>query len=140
MIALEAGARDHVEDAISAVAELGAVASAIDFEIVDVLGIKLRAEIGGDVGIGNGHAVDEPTGLMSAADVELVVSEIGAGHVVGNHGEAVGAGGAGGVFDVEAVDEGGRSGGIGGATSGAPETLMVSFVTATVREKCRTGS
>src|SRR6266496_735264 len=59
-VALKAGAGHDVEDAISAIAELGAVAAAIDFQVVDVFGIELRADVGGDVGVGNRDAVHEP--------------------------------------------------------------------------------
>jgi hypothetical protein len=45
VVALEAGAGDDVEHAIGAVAELGAVAAAIDFQVVDVFGIELRADV-----------------------------------------------------------------------------------------------
>src|ERR1022692_3366690 len=94
-VALEAGARDHVKDSISAVTELRAVAPAIDFEIVDVLGIELRPQVGGDVGVGYGYAV-------------------------GDHGETVGAGGAGSAFDIEAADQRGGSGGVRGNGLGSP--------------------
>ena len=113
VVALEAGAGDNVEDAVGAIAELGAVAAAIDFQVVDVFGIELRAEVGSDVGIGHRNAVDEPTGLVAPADVELIVGEVGPGNVVGDHGQAVGAGGAGRVLDVEPADQSGGGGGIG---------------------------
>ena len=113
-VALESGAGHDVEDAVGAVAEFRAVAAAADFEVVDVFGIELRAEVGGDVGVGDGDAVDEPAGLMSAANVELVVGDVGSGDEVGDHGEAVGASGAGSARDVEAADERGGRGGIGG--------------------------
>ena len=57
-VALEAGAGDDVEDAVGAITEFCAVASAVNLEIVDVLGIKLGAEIGSDVCIRDGYAVD----------------------------------------------------------------------------------
>src|SRR5712672_1565633 len=117
-VALEAGAMSDVKNTIGAVAELRAVASAIDVEIINVLGIELRADVGGDVGVGDGHAIEEPTGLVAAADVELVVREISAGNVVGDHGQAVGARGSGSVFDVETADQGDRSGGVGGSGFG----------------------
>src|ERR1700722_17199369 len=41
--ALEAGAGDYVEDAVGAVAYVGGVTAALDFDVVDVLGIDLCA-------------------------------------------------------------------------------------------------
>ena len=117
-IAFEAGARHHVEDAVGAIALLGAVAAATDFEIVNVLGIDLRADVGGDVGVGHGHAVDEPAGLVAAANVELVVGDVGAGNVIGDQRDGVGAGGTGQLRDVAAADHRGGSGGISGRLHG----------------------
>ena len=111
-VAFEAVAREHVEDAIGAVADVGGVAAALGFERVDVLGVDLRADVGGDVGVGNLDAVDEPAGLMASAHVEHVVGHVGAGDVVGDHLHAVGAVGAGGLGDVERVDERGGSDGV----------------------------
>src|ERR1019366_4257029 len=110
--ALEACARDYVEDAISAVADVGVVAAALDFEVVDVLGIDLGGEIACDVGVGNFDAVDEPGDLMAAAEVEHVVGHVGAGDVVGDHGHRIGVVGAWGQGDVGAVDERGGCGGV----------------------------
>ena len=122
-VALEAGAGDDVEDAVGAVADVGGVAAALDFEVVDVLGIDLRAEVAGDVGVGDLDAVDEPGDLVAAAHVQHVVGHVGAGDVVGDHGHAVGAVGAGGLGDVVAADEGGGGdgvdvGGLGGRGDG----------------------
>jgi hypothetical protein len=118
-VALEAGARDYVEDAVGAVAGVGGVAAALDFDVVDVFGIDLRAEVAGDVGVGDLDAVDEPGDLMAAAHVEHVVGHVGAGDVVGDHGHAVGAGGAGGLGDVVAADEGGGGDGVDVGGGGA---------------------
>ena len=60
VVALEAGAGHDVEDAVGAVAELGAVAAAVDFDIIDVLGIELGAEILRDGGVDDGNAVEQP--------------------------------------------------------------------------------
>jgi hypothetical protein len=109
VVALEARAGYYVEDAVGTIAELRAVASAIDFQIVDILGIDLRAQVRGDVGVGHGHAIDQPTGLVPAANVKLVVRYVRSGNVVGDQGETVAAGGAGSVFYIEAADERGRS-------------------------------
>ena len=90
-VALEAVAGKDVEDAVGAVAHVGGVAAALGFKGVDVFGIDLRADVGGDLGVGDGDAVDEPTGLMAAAHVEHVVGHVGAGNVVGDHLHADGA-------------------------------------------------
>ena len=111
-VALEAGAGDDVEDAVGAVADVGGVAAALDFEGVDVLGVDLRADVAGDVGVGDFDAVDEPAEFVAAAHVQHVVGHVGAGDVVGDHGHGVGAVGAGGVGDVDAVDERGGSDGV----------------------------
>src|SRR5579864_922341 len=91
IVALEAGTGNNVEDAVRSISKLSAVAAAINLHVVDVLRIELRAEIGSNVGVGNGDAVNEPTGLMSAANVQLVVGDVGAGDVIRDHGEAVAA-------------------------------------------------
>ena len=93
-IALESGTRDHVEDAISAVAIFGGVAAALHLEVVDVLGIELRPNVGSNIRIGDGNAVNQPRDLMSAANVELIVDHVRAGHVVGDHAQTVGLVGA----------------------------------------------
>ena len=89
-IALEAGARDHVEHSIGTVAELGRIAAALHFDGINVFGIELRANIAGDIGIGNGHAVDQPAHLVPTADMQLRVHDGGAGNVIGDHRQAVG--------------------------------------------------
>src|SRR5207253_6308039 len=43
-IALEAGTGHHVEDSVGAVAIFGGVASALDFEVIDVLGVETGAD------------------------------------------------------------------------------------------------
>ena len=94
-IALESGAGDNVEDAVGAVAVFRGVAAALHFEVVDVLGIELRSDVRGNIGVGHGNAVDQPGNLMSAANVELVVDHVRAGNVVGDHRQTVGLIGAG---------------------------------------------
>ena len=111
-IALESVAGQDVEDAVGAVADVGGVAAALGFELIDVLGVDLRADVGGDLGVGDGDAVDEPAGLMAAAHVEHVVGHVGAGDVVGDHLHAEWCGGAGSLVDYLAGDEGGGSDGV----------------------------
>src|SRR5262249_37626609 len=87
-----------------------------DFDDVHVLGIELRAHIGGDVSVGDRDAVDEPGNLMAAPDVELIVNHVGAGSVCGDEVEAVGAGCAWGFRDRLAAhaDGSGRGCGVDG--------------------------
>ena len=118
VVALEAGAGDDVEYAIGAVAELSAVAAAIDFDVVEVLGIELGAEILCNGGVDDGNAVEEPAGLVAAADVEHVMRNVGAGYVVGDHGHAVGGVGAGRALDVLAADKGDGREAVGGDDRG----------------------
>src|SRR5271165_1792427 len=70
IISLKARARGDVEDSVGAIPVGRVVASPLDFQVVDILGIKLRSEVGGDVGVGDGNAIDQPTGLMTSADVQ----------------------------------------------------------------------
>ena len=71
----------------------------------------MRAEIAGDVGIGNGHAVDEPTNLVAAANVELIMSDVGARNKVKDHGQAIGARGPRRFLNLQAINEArGRNG------------------------------
>ena len=111
-VALESIAREDVEDAVRAIANVGAIAAALGFQLVDVFGVNLRADVGGDLGIGDGDAINEPAGLMSAADVEHVVGHIGTGDIVGNHLHAGGCRGSRGFVDHLAGDEGCGSDGI----------------------------
>lgn len=111
-VALEAGARDDVEHPVGAVAQGGVVGAAIDFKGVDVFGVDLWGDVGGDVGVGQGDAGDQPVELVAAADVEHVVSHVGTRDEVGDHGHGIGAVRAGGLRDVDTVDEGGGGDGI----------------------------
>ena len=104
-VALKAGPRHHVEGTIGAVADVGGVTPALDFEVVNVLGINLRGEVGGDVGVGDLHAVQQPTDLVASAHMQHVMRHVGAWNVVGDHGHAVGAVRARGLGDVETVDK-----------------------------------
>src|SRR5579872_324730 len=86
IVALKASAGHDVEDTISAVPELSAVTSPINLHVVDVLGVELRAQIGSDVGVGHGHTVDQPAGLVASANVQLVVGDVSTGDIVRDHG------------------------------------------------------
>ena len=112
VIALEAGARSRVKDAIGTIAVVGGVATALGFEVIDVSRIDLRADVAGDIGIRNRHAIDEPRSLVAATHVELIVREVAAWNVVGYQGEAIGTVGARSFGDFLAADEGGRRRGL----------------------------
>ena len=79
LVAFKAGSRHDVEDSVGAVAVIGVVAAALNFQIIDIFGIDLRAQIAGDVGVGDGHAVNQPVDLVASAHVQHVVGHIGAG-------------------------------------------------------------
>src|ERR1700732_5016594 len=66
VVALEAGARHDVEDAIGAITLTGAVAATFDFQVGDVLRIDLWAQVARDVRIGDPHAIDLPSDLVTA--------------------------------------------------------------------------
>ena len=76
----------------------------MNLERIDVLGVDLRTNIGANFGVGYGDPVDQPTGLVAAADVEHVVRHVRAGDVVGNHLHAIGGGGSRGFVDHLAGD------------------------------------
>ncbi len=110
LIPFESGARGDVENSVGAVAEIRGIAATLRFQRVNVFRIDLRAEVAGDVGVGDGNTVDEPTDLVAAANVELVVCQISAGNKVRNHREAVAARCARSVLNLRAVDKAGGSG------------------------------
>ena len=112
-VAFEAGTSNHVEDPEGAVAIFGGVASALDFEVIDVLGIELRADIGSDIGVRNGDAVEQPCDLVSTTDVKLVVYHIRAGNVIGDHGQTVGLVRTGSLGNLLTADYAGSSGRFG---------------------------
>src|SRR5262249_48980681 len=78
-----------------AVAVISGISAAPDLHNVHILGIKLRADISGNIGVGNGNPVHQPRNLMAATYMELVVNHVGTGSVVGDEVEAIRAGGSG---------------------------------------------
>src|SRR5215470_2476955 len=94
-VALKTGTRNHIERAIDAVAVISGISAAPDLHNVHILGIKLRADIRGNIGVGNGNPVHQPRNLMAATYMELVVNHVGTGSVVGDEVEAIRAGGSG---------------------------------------------
>ena len=113
-IPLEPIPGQNVEDAVGAVAHIGRITAALNFESVDVLGVNLRADVGGDLCVGNRNAVEEPTGLVAAVHVQHVVRHVSAGHVVGDHLHAERTAGARSFVDVGAGDKSGGSDGVRG--------------------------
>ena len=69
--------RCNVEHAISAVAVLGSVAAGLQTSRkVDIFRIELRSQVGGDVGVWDGYAIDGPGHLVTAVHVQHVVRDI----------------------------------------------------------------
>ena len=54
----------------------------------------MRADVAGDIRIGDSHAIDQPSDLVPAAYVQLVVHHVRSGDVVGDQREAIGPIGA----------------------------------------------
>ena len=88
---LETAARDYIQDRVSAIAEFRRITATLNFEIVDVLRIKLRADRVRDVRVRHRHAIDEPSHLMPAANVQLIVGQIRTGNEVSYECETVSA-------------------------------------------------
>src|ERR1041385_6151458 len=103
--ALEAGTRNNVEYAVGPVTIGRRVSASLGFQIVDVLGVDLRADIAGDVGVGDGNAVDCPGDLVPATQMKLVVRDICAGDIIGDGIQAVAQVGAGGHSDFAPADD-----------------------------------
>ena len=59
-IAVEAGTRDDVEHAVSAITHIGVIAAALDFKIIDVLGSICGPRLLAIICVGNLDAVDQP--------------------------------------------------------------------------------
>src|SRR5882724_6725628 len=110
--AFESGARNDIEDTVSPVTVLRGVTAALNLHDIDVLGVELRADVGSNVCVRNGHAVDQPGNLVAAANVQLVVNHVGPGCVGCNEFEAVRSGSAWGGLNVltrECCRRGGES-------------------------------
>src|SRR5206468_10252586 len=104
-VEFEAGARNYVEHAVGSLAELRGVPACLHFENIHIARVELRAHVRGDVGVGNGNAVNGPSDLMAAAQVKQVVRDHGTRNVIGDHGHAVGEVGAGGAGNLLAFDQ-----------------------------------
>src|ERR1700735_822585 len=51
-ITLEAAARNHIEDSVGTISHVSSIAAARHFHIIDVLGIDLRSDVAGNIGVG----------------------------------------------------------------------------------------
>ena len=103
VIALKASAWHDVEDSVGAVSVVCVVAAALNFEVIDVLGIDLRPQIVRDIRVGDRDAVDQPVDLVAPSHVQHIVRHIGCRHVIRDHLHAVGAVRSGSFLDVDAV-------------------------------------
>jgi len=88
-VSFEPGSRDNVKHAVRAVSILRGIPAALHFQVIDVLGIDLWPHVAGNVRIRYRNSVNGPGNLMSASNVQLVVSHVGARHVAGDHSQAV---------------------------------------------------
>ena len=132
LVALEAGSRLHIKDAVGPVPVLRLVAASLDFDVVDVLRIELRSHICGDFGVRHGHAINEPAHLVPPANVQMIVHDVCARNVIGDHRQAVGAIGAGCSLYICAAQKcGGRDESIG-AVTGSPLTVVFSVTPASI--------
>src|ERR1700733_12894938 len=104
VVPLETTSRHDVENSIGAVSIVGVVAASLNLEIINVLGVDHRAQIGSDVCVGHRYTVNQPVNLVATAHMQHVVGYVGGRHVVGDHGKAVGAVSARGLGDVRTVD------------------------------------
>src|SRR6201999_465252 len=84
-VSFKSGPRSDVKYSVCPVADVGGITAALDFQIVDVFGVDLRAEIAGDVGVRYFDTIDQPAHLVSAPNVQHVVRDVCAGDVVGDH-------------------------------------------------------
>ena len=100
VVAFEPASRNDIEDAVGAVTVLGVVAAAMHLQEIDVLRIELRPDVAGDVRVRDRHTIDEPTHLVTAANVQLVVRHVRSGHERGDRLQSIGAVRAGRVLNI----------------------------------------
>jgi len=82
--------RDHVEESVGPVAVLTRKTAALDLEFFHVFGINQRRDVGRDIRVDHGYAVEKPVHLMAAAHVQHVVNHVSSRREIGNHRQAVG--------------------------------------------------
>ena len=104
-VTLETVLGRDVKDSVDAVTIFGGVAACFRLQIGNIFGIELRSDIGGDVGVGNGDAIDGPSDLMSATDVKLIVDHVGAGNKLSDDFEAGAGVDAGIAIELCLIDE-----------------------------------
>src|ERR1035441_891534 len=88
-VAFKSGVWSDVKDAVHAITVLGSIAARLGLQIGNVLGIELRSDVGSDVGVGDRNAVNCPSHLMAAANMQLVVHHVRAGNKLRDDLEAI---------------------------------------------------
>ena len=94
-IALETGAGNNVEHAISAIAVFCGITAPSHLEIINIFWIKLRPNVGSNTRVWNRYAIKQPAHLMPAANMEQIMHHVCAGDVIRNHRKTIGLVGAG---------------------------------------------
>src|SRR5260221_6165144 len=102
---IKPAARHHIEYSISSIPVLGTVSAALNFQIVYVLGIELRPNRIGNVGVRDWNPINQPGHLMPAPNVQLIVGDVRARHIIGNHRHAIAPIRAGGLRDLLSGNE-----------------------------------
>jgi hypothetical protein len=108
-VAFETGPRHDIEDAVRAVSISGLVAASFHLQIIDVLGVNHRAQIGGDIRVGYGDAVNKPVNLVASPHMQHVMGYVGSRHVISDHLQGVGAVGARSLLNILAAYKSGGS-------------------------------
>src|SRR5262249_48378599 len=75
-LAFKTTAGNDIENAVSAITVFCRITAALTLQIVDVFWIELRSDSIGDVRVRERHAVDQPSHLMPATNVQLIVGDI----------------------------------------------------------------
>src|SRR5208337_1645580 len=105
LVTFKASARRDIEHSVRAVPIGGIVAPLENFQIIDVLGINLRSQIAGDVGVGDGDAVNQPLDLVTSIHMKEVGCPIGTRYLIRDHLQAIGAVSSRGLLVVLAVNQ-----------------------------------
>src|SRR5271167_235104 len=82
VIAFKSGARHNIENAISTIAKLSAVAPAIYLDVIHVFRIELCPEVLRNCGVDDRDAIEQPSRLVASAHVEHVMGNVSAGHII----------------------------------------------------------
>src|SRR4051812_33766116 len=86
-VSLKSRTSHYVEYAISTITIVCGVSSALHFQIINIFGIELRANVRSNAGVGDRYSINQPRDLVTSANVQLVMDHIGAWGVVGDHGQ-----------------------------------------------------